>query len=238
MAAASVEVALLGGYAVVTWGVPRATFDVDLLVLAGDQDVQRCLQVLEQRGFGVDPTYRTGWRDRIRDMPLVKAQVFRDGRTISSDLFPVTTPLQRSAFARARTIKVHDAGIEARVVTAADLVLFELMADRPKDRADVQNVLIVQGIPDPEYLKEWAAKLGMADRLSRALADAGLGPSRGVSPLRAFRSATSWHAQHRVPVTSGTTQAPRKVDARSVRARLTAPPAGTPPDAPPPRAAT
>ncbi|MEO6597441.1 MAG: hypothetical protein ABIP94_22080 [Planctomycetota bacterium] len=58
----------------------------------------------------------------------------------------------------------------------ADLILFKLMADRPKDRVDVQNVLTVQGIPEPEYLRDWAARLGVADRLERALAEAGLGP--------------------------------------------------------------
>lgn len=177
MAEAGVEVVLLGGYAVVTWGVPRATYDVDVLVDADEGDLQRCLSMLERRGFGVDPVYKTGWRDRIRDMPLVKAQVYRDGRSVSSDLFPVTTPLQRSAFARAKVIKVPIAGRDARVVTAADLILFKLMADRPKDRVDIQNVLTVQGIPDPEYLKDWALRLGVADRLERALADAGLGPA-------------------------------------------------------------
>ena len=177
MAEAGAEAVLLGGYAVVTWGVPRATYDVDVLVDVDEDGLQRCLRVLEQRGFGVDPAYKTGWRDRIRDMPLVKAQACRDGRSISSDLFLVNTPLQRSAFARARLIKVPDAGIDARVVSAADLILFKLMADRPKDRVDVHNVLTVQGIPDPEYLEDWAQRIGVEDRLERALAEAGLGPT-------------------------------------------------------------
>ena len=166
MAEAGVEVALMGGYAVVAWGVPRATYDVDVLVQVDESELQR--------GFGVDTVFKAGWRDRIRDMPLVKAQVFRDGRSISSDLFPVTTELQRSAFARAPTLEVPSAGIVVRVVTPADLILFKLLADRSKDRADIQNVLTVQGIPDPAYLRDWAARLGVVDRLARALAEAGL----------------------------------------------------------------
>lgn len=177
LSGAGVEAVLLGGYAVVTWGVPRATFDVDVLVLAGEPELLHCLQALEQHGFGVDPIYKTGWRDRVRDMPLVKAQVFRDGRSISSDMFPVTTPLQRSAFSRAQSIMVPGVGVEVRVISAADLILFKLIADRPKDRIDVQNVLTVQGIPDADYLREWAGQLGVTDRLERAIAEAGLGPS-------------------------------------------------------------
>jgi hypothetical protein len=171
---AGVEPVLMGGYAVLVWGVPRATYDVDVLIDADEQTLGRCLQRLEATGFGIDAIYKTGWRDRVRDMPLVKAQVYRDGRSIHSDLFPVTTPLQRSAVARARGVEVPG-GLVTRVVSAADLILFKLMADRPKDRADVQNVLTVQGVPDPDYLRDWALKLGVADRLERALAEAGHG---------------------------------------------------------------
>jgi hypothetical protein len=71
---------------------------------------------------------------------------------------------------------VHAVGVEARVVTAADLILFKLLADRPKDKADIQSVLSVQGIPDADYLRDWAARLGVADRLEPALADAVLAP--------------------------------------------------------------
>jgi len=70
MTEAGVPTALLGGYAVVTWGIPRATFDVDLLVDADDAGVTESLASLERHGFGVDAIYKSGWRDRMRDMPL------------------------------------------------------------------------------------------------------------------------------------------------------------------------
>jgi hypothetical protein len=175
-AEASVPVVLVGGYAVVTWGVPRATFDIDVLVDADEVGLQRCLRRLEANGVGVEAAYLAGWRDQVRDMPLVKALMFRDGRSIASDLFPVVTPLQRSAVQRARAIRLPGIDAQALVVSPADLVLFKLMADRPKDRVDIQNVLTVQGVPDADYLRAWAQQLGVADRLARALGDAGLPP--------------------------------------------------------------
>lgn len=177
MADARLEVALIGGYAVVTWGVPRATFDVDLLVDADDERLRQGFVALERRGFGVDAVYKTGWRDRVRDMPLVKVQMFRGGRAVSGDLFLVSTPLQRSAFARCRTVELPGTATPIRVVSPADLILFKLLADRPKDRVDIQNVLIVQGVPDPDYLRAFAKQLGVAEKLDRAIADAGLGPT-------------------------------------------------------------
>lgn len=182
MAQACVDVALIGGYAVVTWGIPRATFDVDLLVEADDERLKRAFVTLERRGFGVDDTYKSGWRDRIRDMPLVKVQVFRAGRAVSGDLFLVTTPLQRSAFARCLTLEMPGIAAAVRVVSPADLVLFKLLADRPKDRLDIQNVLAVQGVPDADYLRTWAEQLGVTHKLERALHDAEFGPKNEDHP--------------------------------------------------------
>jgi len=172
---ASVRTVLFGGYAVVTWGIPRATFDVDMLVDADEAGVSKSLEALERHGFAVDAIYKRGWRDHVRDMPLVKVQMFRAGRAVTGDLFLVATPLQRSAFARSLTVRVPGIAPDVQVISAADLILFKLLADRPKDRLDVQNVLTVQGIPDPEYLAAWAKQVGVDERLQRALAEAGLG---------------------------------------------------------------
>jgi hypothetical protein len=56
-----------------------------------------------------------------------------------------------------------------QVVTAADLILFKLMAGRRKDWVDIDNVLAIQGVPERPYLDRWATTLGVADRLHRVL---------------------------------------------------------------------
>lgn len=175
MAEAGVRTALFGGYAVVTWGIPRATFDVDLLIDADDAAVAESLAALERHGFLVDAIYKSGWRDRVRDMPVVKVQMFRGAHAVTGDLFLVATPLQRSAFDRCLAVHVPGIAEELRVISAADLILFKLLADRPKDRLDIQNVLTVQGIPDPEYLTTWAKRVAVDERLRRAITEAGLG---------------------------------------------------------------
>ena len=96
---------------------------------------------------------------------------------MSGDFFLVTTPLQRSAFARARTVELHELARHVRVVSPADLVRFELLADRPKDRLDISNVFTVQGVPDREYVTEWATRLGVAARLARAIDEASPTPA-------------------------------------------------------------
>jgi hypothetical protein len=169
---AKLRFALIGGYAVVTWGIPRATYDVDVLVEPAERRMPALFRACEARGFAVDDAYKGGWRDHVRDMLLVKVQVFRGDRAVTCDVFPVATPFQESAFARREEVAIPGLGRSIAVVSAADLILFKLLADRPKDRLDVQNVLVVQGVPDESYLRDWARRLDIEDRLALALADA------------------------------------------------------------------
>ncbi len=51
LAAAGVGHAIAGGLAVVLHGVPRMTFDLDLVVDLNDENVKRLVRVLEQEGY-------------------------------------------------------------------------------------------------------------------------------------------------------------------------------------------
>jgi len=64
------------------------------------------------------------------------------------------------------------AGRGVSIVTAADLILFKLIAGRRKDWVDVDNVIAVQGVPERGYLTEWANRLGVRERLDRVLLEA------------------------------------------------------------------
>ena len=59
------------------------------------------------------------------------------------------------------------------VVSAADLVLFKLIAGRRKDWVDIDNIVAVEGVPEPGYLETWARLLGVEDGLRRILSAPG-----------------------------------------------------------------
>ena len=59
------------------------------------------------------------------------------------------------------------------VVSAADLVLFKLVAGRRKDWVDIENVIAVQGVPERDYLRTWAKRLGIEDRLAKVIGPLG-----------------------------------------------------------------
>jgi len=55
------------------------------------------------------------------------------------------------------------------MVSADDLVLLKLIANRPRDFIDFADVLFVQGQLDAAYMTPWANRLGIPERLHVAL---------------------------------------------------------------------
>jgi hypothetical protein len=58
-----------------------------------------------------------------------------------------------------------------RLVTAEDLILFKLLAGRPRDLLDIKDILFMQGQLDEAYMRRWAMPLGVAGQLELALAE-------------------------------------------------------------------
>lgn len=159
--------AFIGGAALNTWGIPRSTFDLDIAIAAEEPKVARLLDACTASGFVVDPVFRGGFRDRVSGMETLHVHVPAGRSLLAIDFFLTTTPFLRSVIERRGTIDLGQGPVF--VCSSADLVLLELIADRPKDRVDVQNVLAVQGVPEREYLLRWAGTLGVSERLERAL---------------------------------------------------------------------
>ena len=163
--------AVMGGLAVRTYGIPRPTRDVDVTVSIDRSRLPELFESLEAKGYTTPEAYQRGWVDEIAGMPLVKLRTYHSTGGVDVDLFLAESEFQRSLIARRRPTPIEDRLID--LVSPEDLVLLKLLAGRPRDRADVGDVLFVQGKLDQDYLRLWAERLGVADELASALAEAG-----------------------------------------------------------------
>ncbi len=161
----------VGGLALNAWGVPRATFDIDLCIVLGAGEQGRLLQALRDLGWSVDEAFQRGWRDEMAGLPIIHAHYPTEGALVRVDLMVADTPFLRSVIERRTSVDLGPAAVP--VCSAADLVLFKVLVDREKDRMDVRNVLTVQGVPERAYLERWGKELGVSDRLARALSSGG-----------------------------------------------------------------
>ena len=72
-------------------------------------------------------------------MPLIKIRLNLDGKAIDADLFLAETVFQQEFIARRVTCAVE--GQQVSLVTAEDLILFKLIASRPRDLIDAQDAV-------------------------------------------------------------------------------------------------
>jgi predicted nucleotidyltransferase len=160
--------AIMGGIAVRAHGIPRPTYDVDFTVAVSRERLDELFGAIAGRGYTVPEQYSRGGVDPVGGMPLVKVRLFLDGRSVDADIFIAETSFQREVLERRVAAGVE--GRDVKLVSAEDLILFKLVAGRPRDLIDVQDVLFTQGKLDEPYLRRWAGPLGVEARLDEVLA--------------------------------------------------------------------
>jgi len=161
--------AVMGGLAVRVYGIPRPTYDLDFTVAIGRDRLPELYQSLRALGFTIPEAYAAGWVDRVAGMPVVKARLYLEGYGVDVDMFLAESPFQQELLARRRREQVEDAPIW--VVSPEDLILLKLLSHRPRDVADIGDILFTQGQLDQTYMRHWADQLGVLDKLEQVLAE-------------------------------------------------------------------
>lgn len=165
--------AFIGGLALNAWTIPAPTFDIDLCAALAPEAVPELVRRLEEEGFAPPPT---SWLESIGPARFQEFTVhwpFELGMR-PADIFLATDPFQKEMLARSRRVEL-DTGFITAVATPEDLLIYKLLADRPKDRAAVERLLAVQQELDWAYVRRWTARFGLEERLVAALREAGLG---------------------------------------------------------------
>lgn len=149
---------LIGAWALAAWGRPRATNDVDFLVLVSEEDLGRLSERMTQAGMALDEAWLK-WNPMLRGFQL---RFQFQGTTV--DVLRPRDAHDRQVFRRKR--KKHMDGRYYWVVSAEDLILQKLKVGRPRDFEDALSVLERSGkILDKRYLERWASRIGVSAEL-------------------------------------------------------------------------
>ncbi len=158
---------VMGGIAVRIHGIPRPTHDVDFTIALPRQSLPQFFARATNKGFTVPEAYESGWVDQVAGMPLVKLRMYLESHGVDVDIFLAESDFQRSLLSRRQPQNYE--GRTIAFVSPEDLILLKLVANRPRDLIDVDDVLFVQGQLDENYLRLWADKLGVRPQLDKAL---------------------------------------------------------------------
>jgi len=138
--------AIIGGVAASLRGRPRATRDIDCLVLVDTDDWEALLEASASFGFLA----------RVQD-PLAFARQSRvlllrhQPTEVDIDVTFGVLPFENELVARATRVEV--AGISVRVATAQDLIVMKAVAGRPRDLADIEGLLDTEPDLDLDRLR-------------------------------------------------------------------------------------
>ncbi len=159
---------LMGGFAVRVYGIPRPTYDVDFTIAVVRERLPELYRAITESGYTVPEPYESGWVDQVAGMSLVRARLFFEGSAIDIDIFLAESEFQEELLARRKRQQVD--GMPVWLVSAEDLILLKLIASRPRDLVDIDDVLFIQGSLDEDYMRRWGEKLHVLSELDRALA--------------------------------------------------------------------
>jgi hypothetical protein len=158
---------ILGGLAVRAHGVPRATYDVDVGVAIPYARLAEFYDRVEDAGYTVPDSYRSGWVDRIADMPLVKFRIYRPDKSVDVDVFIIESKFQQEIVRRRQSTELD--GQTIWIASPEDIVLLKLIAGRHRDYGDIEDMRMMLGDLDEPYLRQWASFLDISDRLENVL---------------------------------------------------------------------
>jgi Nucleotidyltransferase of unknown function (DUF6036) len=135
-----VKYVVIGGIAAILHGVPRATFDLDILIEATPDNAQRLLDALLDAGLGTAALTSSG------DLLANEITVFKDRVRVDVQ---TSTPGVRfvDAWSRRRTVAYQ--GQEFFILAKEDLIRSKRAAGRPVDLEDVR-LLDLPGADDAE----------------------------------------------------------------------------------------
>lgn len=166
----------IGGVAVIARGVPRYTADIDATLWAAATTPERILEVVGRHGIVPRLDDAAGFA-RERDVLLLRHQP----SGVSLDLSLAWLPFEEAAIRAGE--ECDYAGVRIRVARPDDLVIYKLVAVRPRDLEDAEKLLLLHGPGmDISRIRRVVAEFSEAledrsrlDALERLLQRTGLG---------------------------------------------------------------
>lgn len=162
--------AIIGAVARNAWAPPRATTDLDVAVSADGPTLTAVADALTALGFQRVREQRVDPSDPLPDLAIFR----RQGSGLRQvDILVTKTEFEAQALERAGEVDLGERSI--RVVGPEDLVIYKLIAHRPRDVEDIRAILRTQKRAargfDEAHVEHWAAWWDVADRWTRIRSD-------------------------------------------------------------------
>jgi len=152
-ARAGVPYMVFGGQAVLLYGEPRLTRDVDVSLGADPTEPAPVLAVIEELGLQSLVGDAAEFLRETFVLPVVHPE-----SGIRIDLVFSLSGYERQAIERAKTVSIGGVGV--RFASLEDLIVQKVVAGRPRDLDDAEKVIAKNPGFDRAYVERWLQEFG------------------------------------------------------------------------------
>jgi predicted nucleotidyltransferase len=146
---------IIGGQAVLLYGSPRLTKDIDITLGLSVDELQLVINAAKSAGLKVIPENVENFVKKTFVLPTT------DEKTgIRVDFIFSFTSYEKQAINRAKTKVIS--GKKIRFATVEDVIIHKIFSGRPRDIEDVKAMLLKNPDCNMSYIKKWLAEFDKA----------------------------------------------------------------------------
>jgi hypothetical protein len=145
---ASIPYMVIGGQAVLLYGEPRLTRDIDITLGIGTEELGRIKRISRTMEFKILVKNEKDFVAKTMVLPVLDRK-----SGIRIDFTFSYSPYERQAIERARDVKLGRSSV--RFASLEDLVIHKVIAGRARDLEDVSSVLLKNPNYDSHYIEKW-----------------------------------------------------------------------------------
>jgi predicted nucleotidyltransferase len=146
---------VIGGQAVLLYGEPRLTKDIDITLGIGFEGlalIKAVVSALKFKPLVSDP------EDFVKETMVFPVAEEKSG--IRIDFIFSFSPYEKQAIERAREIRLGRTKI--RFASLEDVIIHKILAGRPRDIEDIESILLKNPGYDAPYINKWLSEFDTA----------------------------------------------------------------------------
>jgi predicted nucleotidyltransferase len=139
---------IIGGQAVLLYGTPRLTRDIDITLGVNTERLSELLKIVRALKLSIIPKTITDFVTRTMVLPV---QEKRSG--IRIDFIFSVTAYEQQALRRVKRVKLGQSIV--KFTSVEDLIIHKVFSGRPRDLEDIKSILLKNRTLDICYIKQW-----------------------------------------------------------------------------------
>lgn len=147
----SIEYMIIGGQAVLIYGEPRLTKDIDITIGIAPSRLPFVIDVCTELGLSVIAEHPDEFVNQTFVLPAEDQKSGFSVKFIFSE-----SAYEKEALARVREVPLREYTV--KYASAEDVIIHKVIASRPRDFEDITSVIRKNTELDNEYIMQWLAE--------------------------------------------------------------------------------